>query len=349
MVNEQAFTFPFKARDWGGKFLVGSLLLLASYIIPIIPAIFVLGYVMRGMVYTVDTGEKRLEDWDDWVDLGVKGILYILVYFIYLLPGLVLFAGGLTSAGVGIMLQGSAGTALTFPLLVAGRLFLIFAIAVFVAAAVVLIIGVLMAPVAIARLAATGELARALEADRVWAIILSQIGDFFLAWGLTIGFGYVASMLYGMLYYTVCCCILIPILAAPISFYILIFSMTLFAQVYRQGESVTSDAPLLLPDKTQPEAQSPPEGARASEHDSVEAKPEISGRPAPVSSYELPLNVLELPARAERILLENGFVTVGQVLQALEKDEEELLSIKGFGAKSLDELKAKLRARGFVD
>ena len=382
MINEQTFTFPFKDKDWGSKFLIGSLLILVSFVIPIIPLIFVLGYVIRGMRHTIETGTSGLPEWDDWTDLGVKGILCILLNFIYLLPGLVLLAGSAVLFFLNIFLGMSnasdIGGAVALPLAVLGKLFLMLSIVIAFAAVLLLIAGALMVPVAVARLAATGELGAALDIGRIWAIIRAQFWDFVLVWALYYGIGSLASMIYSFLVNTVCCCVFVPIISAPISLYIMIFGMTLFARVYREGISVTSDAPLLLPDKTadseevtqnalsaeepQQAVSDEKEAEQKKGKESKEEEKETASEGSPpggkemkdlsqgpiVSSYELTLSELGLPSRTERVLLENGFVTVGQVLRALEKDEGELLAIKGFGAKSLENLKAQLTAKGFL-
>jgi len=48
-------------------------------------------------------------------------------------------------------------------------------------------------------------------------------------------------------------------------------------------------------------------------------------------------------------LKRTGITTVGEVLEMLEKGPEAVLSIRNFGDKSLDELKAQLRAKGFLE
>jgi len=254
MVHEQAFTFPFKDRKWGNKFVIGSLLILVGYVIPIIPLIFVAGYIIRSMRHTVETGASSLPEWDDWADLGVKGILCALLNFIYLLPGLALLAGAAVLFFLNIFLGMSntsdIGWAVAFPMTVLAKLSLVLSIMIAFAAVLFLIAGTLLIPIALARLAASGELSAALDIGRIWAIVRAQFWDFVLVWALYYGIGSLAAMIYGLLVKTVCCCVFVPIISAPISLYLMIFGMTLFARVYREGISVTSDAPLLLPDKT---------------------------------------------------------------------------------------------------
>ena len=61
--------------------------------------------------------------------------------------------------------------------------------------------------------------------------------------------------------------------------------------------------------------------------------------------YNTPIEDLNLSVRAYNCLKRSGLMTVGQVL---EKSEDELLTLRNFGQKSYDELKAKLIEFGFL-
>jgi hypothetical protein len=60
---------------------------------------------------------------------------------------------------------------------------------------------------------------------------------------------------------------------------------------------------------------------------------------------DMPIEELDLPMRAYNSLKRNNIVKVGQLLQL--KDED-LLRMRNFGKKSLDEMKERLRMRGFI-
>ena len=47
-------------------------------------------------------------------------------------------------------------------------------------------------------------------------------------------------------------------------------------------------------------------------------------------------------------LLAAGITTVGEVLELLEKGDEAVMSIRNFGEKSLDELRQKMREKGYL-
>ncbi len=71
-------------------------------------------------------------------------------------------------------------------------------------------------------------------------------------------------------------------------------------------------------------------------------------RALPSRIYDVPIEELELSVRAYNCLKRAGITKVGEVLERLEKGEEEILAIRNFGRKSLTELVEKLEAKSFL-
>ncbi len=65
-------------------------------------------------------------------------------------------------------------------------------------------------------------------------------------------------------------------------------------------------------------------------------------------AFEVPIENLDLSVRVFNSLKRTGITTVGEVLDMLEKGPEAMLSIRNFGEKSLDELKERLREKGYL-
>ncbi len=65
----------------------------------------------------------------------------------------------------------------------------------------------------------------------------------------------------------------------------------------------------------------------------------------PSNMLDMPIEELDLPMRAYNSLKRNNIVKVGQLLQL---QDEDLLRMRNFGKKSLDEMKERLRMRGFL-
>src|SRR3990172_5072929 len=63
---------------------------------------------------------------------------------------------------------------------------------------------------------------------------------------------------------------------------------------------------------------------------------------------ETPVEALDLSVRVFNSLKRTGITTVGDVLDLLEKGETAVMSIRNFGEKSLDELREKMREKGFM-
>jgi len=57
---------------------------------------------------------------------------------------------------------------------------------------------------------------------------------------------------------------------------------------------------------------------------------------------------LDLSVRVFNSLKRTGITKIGEMLDMLDRGEETMLAIRNFGEKSLDELKAQLRVKGFL-
>jgi len=63
---------------------------------------------------------------------------------------------------------------------------------------------------------------------------------------------------------------------------------------------------------------------------------------------ETPVEALDLSVRVFNSLKRTGITTVGDVLDLLEKGDQAIMSIRNFGEKSLDELRQKMREKGYM-
>lgn len=69
----------------------------------------------------------------------------------------------------------------------------------------------------------------------------------------------------------------------------------------------------------------------------------------PNEIYDTPIEQLDLSVRVFNSLKRTGITKVGEMLEMLDRGEETMLAIRNFGEKSLDELKAQLRMKGFLN
>jgi DNA-directed RNA polymerase subunit alpha len=86
------------------------------------------------------------------------------------------------------------------------------------------------------------------------------------------------------------------------------------------------------------------EAIMVEEEEQVEEEEGIASR-----VYDTPIEELDLSVRVYNCLKRTGVTKVGEVLEKMAKGSEEMLSIRNFGQKSLDELELKLAAKGFLE
>lgn len=77
-----------------------------------------------------------------------------------------------------------------------------------------------------------------------------------------------------------------------------------------------------------------------------EAPDEVHGRRPEL--YDKPIEELDLSVRVFNSLKRTGITTVGDVLDMLARGPDAMLAIRNFGEKSLDELSAKLKEKGYL-
>ena len=80
----------------------------------------------------------------------------------------------------------------------------------------------------------------------------------------------------------------------------------------------------------------------------VETVEEETGTHLTSEAVETPIENLDLSVRVFNSLKRTGITTVGNVIELLEKGDEAVMSIRNFGEKSLQELRDKMREKGFL-
>jgi DNA-directed RNA polymerase subunit alpha len=81
---------------------------------------------------------------------------------------------------------------------------------------------------------------------------------------------------------------------------------------------------------------------------SIAIEKEVSGSRLTSELADTPVEALDLSVRVFNSLKRTGITTVGDVLDLLEKGETAVMSIRNFGEKSLDELRQKMREKGYM-
>jgi hypothetical protein len=233
------FAYPFQDTNWINKFLIGSLVVLAGYIIPLIPFIVVYGYmaqIMRRII--VERGEPYLPEWDDWGKMMMDGLKLLGALLIYALPIFVLLCVAYLflffGIGLSASLEGSgdapSGLAAVGSLVGSLGFFCIFGVVMIFALAVSLV-----SPVMLGHIIATDEFSAAFRFSEWWSIFRANLGGFFIAYVIILAISSAFSFALTLIYLTVILCCLLPVIMGPATYYMLLIAAAVFGQAYRDG------------------------------------------------------------------------------------------------------------------
>ncbi|MCB0195260.1 MAG: DUF4013 domain-containing protein [Anaerolineae bacterium] len=246
--NLQALAeYPFKDPEWKQKLLIGGLLLFAGYIIPFIPMIFVYGYVAQIMHrIIVEQGAPFLPAWDDWGRLFSDGLKIVGVTFIYSLPAIIFVCGGYafffgSAVFIEIMTNSGGGGDTLAPLIPLVSMAIFFGG--FSLGMLSLLVAILVMPVAVGHLIATGEFNAAFRVREYWPIFRANMAGFLISYVLLFGLFMLLSFVMNIFYFTIILCCFVPFISAAISIYMMIIGSVLFAEAYRDGvQTLQSEA-----------------------------------------------------------------------------------------------------------
>jgi hypothetical protein len=222
------------------RFLVGALVVLASVFVPVLPLLIVSGYRLRLMRQAIAGDDLTLPDWDDWGELLKDGLSAMLVGLVYLLPGMLVLFGGI---GLYFILAFSMPLVMATleegPVIMAMPMLFLIALAIMflsmVFGTVLSMLGAVPVPVATARLVEQKRLAAAFQVRELFALLRANALGYLIAWVVAIGLFGLVYIGFWLAYASIVLCCLIPILLAPLGFYLSLVSAGLFGRAYRES------------------------------------------------------------------------------------------------------------------
>lgn len=331
MLEQKNFTFPFEDRDWGNKFIIGSLLHLIAPFLLYLPIVFPRGYSLRVWQDAVEGLPPRLTEWDDWEGMGLRGVIYYVVMLLYSLPvwlmwgAVVVLAagGGLGLAWIADAAEGGAAATIG-ALMLAGGL----GLAVLVAALLSLVSG-LFYPVAVGRYLEKERFGAAFELGAAWRAVRINLGDWIAAWLVVFVLNLIIGSVVSLLSIILCWIPFISyLLMAPAMFYTSLVQARLMGLAYREARRRLGGGslPAIAPERS----------------------PDIEIEEPALAEAPEPIEMLGLSARVQRLLRDAGLRFVDDLVAHLAEGDDALLSIRGIGPKSVEEIRAKLADGGFL-
>ena len=232
---KELFYFPFKDADSRKQLLIGALVSLSAFIIPILPLFVLTGYAIQMAKQVLNNESPRMVPWDNWGDLFKDGAKVLGVRIIYSLPILILILPLMISSFIlPVASSSSGGTPESDPL------FFVFMGIFSVTMCLIIPVSIAAAvfiPAAEMHTVANNEFSAGFRFKEWWAIFRANTGGFLAAFGIY----YLASMalaiLIQILMVTVILACLLPIILPGTTIYIMIIMYVTIAQAYRDGKA----------------------------------------------------------------------------------------------------------------
>lgn len=241
-ITQETLTWPFKDPEWKNKFIIGSALALAGTLIPLVGLLGLLvvyGYALIIMRQVMQGEAPKLPKWDKLGEMFIDGLKAMVSSLGYFIPVVLisccslLFLFTAMFGGIALSSNSTRGVNAGFPLM-----FIAWELGFFVTIGIVtllFILGIIPTPIAVGQYARTGEIGAGYRVREVWQILRSNMSGFLLAWVIYVGFVYVTSFSVYFAYATIILCFLLPVILAPISFYLSLLYAIVFGMAYREG------------------------------------------------------------------------------------------------------------------
>ena len=235
---QQVLAYPFRDPNWKNKLLVGSAVMLAGFVVPVVPGLFVMGYFARILRQVIAGGEWCLPEWDEWGQMLGDGLKLFGVSLVYSLPAIVLMVAAFGLSFVPSFMplfapvtdesQTGAWVAGMFAASMLGLVLMGLA-------TLLVLVALLFQPPAMAHMVARGPFGAAFRVRKWWRIVRANWAGFALAYVIAMGLGMVVYSATMVLYMTLVLCFLMPFVLAPLEVYLVMIAGVVFGEAYRTG------------------------------------------------------------------------------------------------------------------
>jgi hypothetical protein len=235
---QDTLLFPFQDKEAWSQFLIACAVVLAGFIIPILPLILLTGYTMKIMRQVIDERQApSMPAWQgsDCSEMLLDGLRLYGAQLVLMLPLFLILGCGIAAlfgGSIGFASLAEEGNQVLAPL--GGLLF-------FVGMGSIMIFALLTIPYGIVTAAAQAHVASkrsftaAFEFQQWWPIFRSGLGQFVIAYVAILIASFVISLVLQIAMITIVLICIVPLLMIPLSAYTMIVANTLYAQAYAAG------------------------------------------------------------------------------------------------------------------
>ena len=230
---KEIFTFPFKDADARKYLLIGGLISVAGFFIPILPYLLLYGYAVIIARQVLKGEEPHMVPWEDWGEMLKEGAKLFGVRVVFSLP-ILIFAIPLMIGGIAMpiivetMDSGSTDTFIAlFTIIMMGSMCIIIPLSIPLTVVI---------PAAEMHVVENNDFAAAFRFKEWWPILRANLGGFIVAFGIYYIVSMALAIVMQILTATLIFACLLFILIPAMTIYITLIMYVTSAIAYRDGK-----------------------------------------------------------------------------------------------------------------
>lgn len=240
---KQLFLFPVKDAEARKHFLIGCLVSLSAFIIPILPYMALYGYAARIAKQIMNNETPRMVAWDDWAGMFKDGARMFGVRLVYSIP-ILIFTIPIILAAIGMpIFMENANSADIDSIIIVFTLIMFACMCLIIPLTIPLVVVI---PAAEMYAVDKNEFAAGFQIREWWAIFRANIGGFIAAFAIY----YIASTILvfalQIIMATLILSCLLPILLPALTIYLVLIMYATIAQAYKVGKDKLSKKETIL-------------------------------------------------------------------------------------------------------
>lgn len=233
------FTYPFRQPGWQTKLLILGLLTVGGLFIPIIPWLFVYGYMAEmARRQALGEGEPALPEWDDWGGYLTDGLRLLGVSLFYIIPvsAVMLVGFGIyffSIIGAAVASGNSRGGDMVMLPVMMGSMMVLFGA---MGLGMLLSVGLgVIFPAPLVHVAVKKSFGALFQVKEWWQIFRANFGGYLIGLALVFATTMLYQLAVQMLVWTFILCLAVPVLMLMVTPYLAVFTSILYGQLYREG------------------------------------------------------------------------------------------------------------------
>ena len=244
MINwQETLLFPVKDSEARRQFLIACLVMLAGFVVPLVPTLVLMGYAVRIMRQIIEERKPpTMPDWNgsNWSEMLMDGLRVFGVQFVLVFPLVVLMGCGIIFTMAGSMGFTALADERTQEFAPIGVVFFMLGMGLIMLFSILSFPYGIIISAAIPHAVAKNSFSAGFAFKEWFPIFRASFGQFILGYALVIVVSFVLMFVIQFAMLTIVLMCIVPFIMIPYSAYVTLITNVVYTQAYVSGLDATS-------------------------------------------------------------------------------------------------------------